>query len=140
MITKNLKKKNQKPIDIDVSLKYTCPNSDCKFDHWLFLREAQTKNFKVVCECGTIFKPKRIQNIEIVYTHKESVEKPVDKPKASGKIGEYPEFISRAINMMISLGYSKKDAQDNIILIYETEKIIDPATLVKKAISHLGGI
>lgn len=133
-------KKILKPIDVDVSLKYTCPNNDCKFDHWLFLREAQAKNFKIVCECGTIFKPKRIQKIEIVYANQESVKETVDKPKGSGKIKKYPEFVSRAVNMVVSFGYPKKDAQDKIVLLYEQEKIIDPAILVKKAISQFGDI
>lgn len=132
--------KRQKPIDIDVSFKYTCPNTDCKFDHWLFLREAQTKNFKIVCDCGTIFKPKRIQNIEIVYAVKESVEKPVDESASSDKIDKMPECVYRAINMMVSLGYSKKDAHSHILEIFEKEKIEDPSILVKKAVSHIGGI
>jgi hypothetical protein len=133
------KLKVQKPIEIDVSLKYKCTNKDCGFDHWLFLREAKTKNFKIVCDCGTIFKPKRIQNIEVVYAIKESVEKPVDKPEESGKMEDI-ECVSRAINMMISLGYSKKDAQDSVIFIFKNEHIFDPSVLVKKAVLHIGGI
>lgn len=133
------KLRSQKPIDIDVSLKYTCPNNNCKFDHWLFLREAQTKNFKIVCDCGKIFKPKRIKKIEVVYAVKESVKKPVDKPEESGKMEDI-ECVSRAINMMISLGYSKKDAQDSVIFIFKNEHISDPSVLVKKAVSHIGGI
>jgi|688.fasta_scaffold185619_2 hypothetical protein len=133
------KLKVQKPIEIDVSLKYKCTNKDCGFDHWLFLREAKTKNFKIVCDCGTIFKPKRIQNIEVVYAIKESVEKPVDNPEESGKMEDI-ECVSRAINMMISLGYSKKDAQDSVIFIFKNEHIFDPSVLVKKAVLHIGGI
>lgn len=134
------KLKSQKPIDLDVSLKYICPNSDCKFDHWLFLREAQAKNFKIVCDCGTIFKPKRIQNIEIVYAIKESVEKPVDESGSSATIDERPECVRRAINIMVSLGYSKEDAQTHILEIFTKEKIEDPGVLVKKAVSNIGGI
>lgn len=134
------KLKNQKPIDIDVSLKYICPNANCKFHHWLFLREAQTKNFKIVCDCGTIFKPKRIQNIEIVYAIKESVKKPVDESDSSAKIDQSPEYVRRAINIMVSLGYSKEDAQSQVLEIFTKEKIEDPGVLVKKAILNIGGI
>jgi Holliday junction resolvasome RuvABC DNA-binding subunit len=137
MITKT---KSQKPIDIDVSLKYICPNDNCKFDHWLFLREAKSKNFKVVCECGTIFKPKRIKIIEVVYAKAESVEKPVDSEEESGKIDTLPQCVIRAIKMMVSLGYSKKEAQTHIMSVYNAEKIEDHAVLVKKAISLIGGI
>lgn len=134
------KLKSQKPTQIDVSLKYTCPNNNCGFDHWLFLRQAKTKNFKIVCECGTIFKPKRIQNIEVVYAVKESVKKPIDTSECSGIIEDNPECVSRAINIMISLGYSKKDSQDNVMYFYTIEKILDPSVLVKKSISRIGGI
>ena len=92
-----------------------------------------------MCDCGTIFKPKRIQNIEVVYAIKESVEKPVDNPEESGKMEDI-ECVSRAINMMISLGYSKKDAQDSVIFIFKNEHIFDPSVLVKKAVLHIGGI
>lgn len=129
-------KKVLKPIEIDVSFKYICPN--CGHNFWLFLREVQIKNFKIVCECGTISKPKRIKKIEIVYSDKESVTRPVDKIECSGTIAEYPEYVSRAIKMMQSLGYSEADAQKNVLLVYNRDKIENPGILVKKAINNIG--
>jgi hypothetical protein len=137
MKTKN---KIQKPIEIDVSLKYICPNDNCGFDHWIFLREAKTKNFKIVCECGTTFKPKRIKRIEVVYATTESVKKTMDSPVNSDTIGTVPECVVRAIKMMISLGYGEKDAQKHVMIAYNAEKITDAGTLVKKAISNIGGL
>lgn len=131
-------KKVLKPIEIDASFKYICP--DCGYNFWIYLREVQTKNFKIVCECGTIFKPKRIKKLQIVYSNEELIKKPLDKPEDSDTIREYPEYVFRAINMMVSLGYSKKESHNSIICIYESEKCTDPGTLVKKAISHFGGI
>ena len=65
MITKITK--NQKPISLDVHLKYRCPNNNCGYEHWLSLLETQTKNFKIVCDCGTVFKPKKIKTLKIIY-------------------------------------------------------------------------
>lgn len=93
-----------------------------------------------MCDCGTIFKPKRIQNIEIVYAIKESVKKPVDESDSSAKIDQSPEYVRRAINIMVSLGYSKEDAQSQVLEIFTKEKIEDPGVLVKKAILNIGGI
>lgn len=134
------KLKIQKPTNLEVSLKYICPNINCRFDHWLFLREAQAKNFKIVCDCGTIFKPKRIKNIEIVYAVKESIEKTVDEQESSVTIDEHPDCVRRAINIMVSLGYSKEDAQSHVLEIFTKEKIEDPGVLVKKAVLNIGGI
>ena len=62
-----LKKKvqSQKPIEHDIHLKYKCPT--CDQHHWLAFREAKTKNFKVVCDCNTVFKVKRISAFKIKY-------------------------------------------------------------------------
>jgi hypothetical protein len=135
-----IKKKIQKPIEIDVSLRYRCPDNDCGFDHWIFLREAKTKNFKIVCECGTIFKPKRIKTIEVVYATVESVKKSMDSTQCSDTIVDVPKCVVRAIKMMISLGYDEKDAQKHIMLVYNSEQIEDAGILVKKAISNIGGL
>ena len=135
-----MKIKKQKPIETSVSLKYICPNNNCGFDHWLFLNEAKTKNFKIVCECGTIFKPKRIKNIEIVYDIPESVKKSLDEQSTSDTIPKDADVVCRAINMMISLGYGRKDSENVIKLIYNKDNTPDASVLVKKAVKHIGGI
>lgn len=61
-------KKIQKPIEFDAQFRFICPQHDCGFDHWLSLKQCQAKNFKIVCECGHIFKPKRVLKIKILYT------------------------------------------------------------------------
>lgn len=131
------KSKNQKPIEVEVSLRYTCPDKNCNLSHWIFLREAQTKNFKIVCECGTVFKPKRIKKIEILYTSKE-IEDDVSQKTNSKE--EYPKCVLHAVNIMVSLGYSKKESQEKIKEIYDIEKITDSSILVKRTISQFGEI
>lgn len=140
MKTKQLKKKNQKPIEIDVSFKYNCPNKICEITHWLFLRQAQTQNFKVVCECGTVFKPKQVKTVQIVYTSSESVKKVFDSSKSCDTVETVSECVRRATNIMVSLGYQKDKILESLKKVQQSEKIDDYKILVKKAISKLGGI
>jgi hypothetical protein len=138
MITK--KKKNQKPTEISASFKYTCPNTDCGFNYWLFLREVQTKNFKIVCDCGTIFKPKLIKKIKIVYHASDPVKETLDKAETSDKIRTSQALINSAINTMVGLGYKKQEAKVCIELVCESEIFVDHFLIVKKAISKIGGL
>lgn len=130
--------KNQKPIEVDVSLKYTCPNIKCNISHWLFLREAKTKNFKVVCDCGTSFKPKRIKNIKVVYDKANTAINKVDKSINSGKLPDSDLILNRAIGIMQSLGYSEKESKSYVNAVYVLNKYDDPKILVKTAISNIG--
>jgi Holliday junction resolvasome RuvABC DNA-binding subunit len=137
----NIKKKNLKPIEFEASFKYKCPNNDCGYHHWLYLKEVQTKNFKVVCECGTVFKPKRIKNLTIEYDIEDSSKKAVDTADTSAKIDGSSQVLSRAINMMISLGYSKKESTEYVGMAFsEYVGTEDASLLVKKAITKIGGI
>lgn len=134
-------KKNKilKPIETQASLKYKCPNEDCGYSHWLFLKEVQTKNFKVVCECGTVFKPKRIKILKTVYVKTKKIKKPMDERKSYDTVGESP-VVFRAINMMTNLGYTSKESSQYVSEAYLQSKTEDASFLVKKAISKIGGI
>lgn len=61
----NKTQKLQKPIDADIHLKYRCKK--CGIDHWLSFKEASTKNFKVVCYCGSVFKVKQLSGFKFKY-------------------------------------------------------------------------
>jgi hypothetical protein len=83
------KKKNQKPIDIDAHFKYKCPIISCGYDYWISLKQAQTKNFKIVCDCGEVFSPKPIESLKIVYkksNKKKYLKAPVDTEQQCVKI------------------------------------------------------
>lgn len=72
-------KKNLKPIEHDIHLKYLCPNPSCCCPHWLSYKEASTKKFKVVCDCGQIFNVRRIKTLNIEYiTKKRLTSNPID--------------------------------------------------------------
>ena len=132
------KMKSQKPIKVDASFRYACTNNSCNLDHWLFLREVQTKNFKVVCDCGTVFKPKRIKNIRIVYAKSESVKTNIDKSNKSDTYDSH--IVRRAIKTMIQLGFTKQESLEAIGSIDNKDAFNDHILLAKTAISKLGGI
>jgi hypothetical protein len=129
-----MKIKNLKPIDVDSHFKYRCPEIDCGYEHWLSLKQVSTKNFKIVCDCGSVFKPKKITKIKIVYeansvkTQKEesvvknepvvqSYEIPVDTENKCVKILAKYGFTHSESVELINKGYSKNPTNDATVLI-----------------------
>lgn len=115
--------KNQRPINTDVHLEYKCPNSNCAYSHWLSLLETQTKNFKVVCDCGTVFQPDRIKNISIKYR------------KLKQKIGSLSaDVLKQVVSILESYGFSIEESRLRTERAYEKLKQSDVKLLVKQAI------
>lgn len=134
MQTKKIK--NQKPISLDVHLKYRCPNRDCGYEHWLSLLETQTKNFKVVCECGILFKPKVIDNIKIIYKKKKKEqEQPKPIEKTTSQLNT--QLINQAALSLVSLGFSKEEAIDLLQKTYIKQPIDDLSLLIKQTLLEL---
>lgn len=117
--------KNQKPISLDVHLKYRCPNSDCSNEHWLSLRESKTKRFKVVCSCSTIFEPAQIQKIKIQY-----------KPqKLTKKLAEIPEVLLKQVSdILVSYGFTKQEAENKVKKAYKKHITDDIKILIKQSL------
>lgn len=118
---------NQKPTELDVSLKYSCPY--CKLDHWLFLREARIKNYKVVCECGTVFKPKRISKLRIVYHKRRSKAQSQKLPL---------DTINKCVKILVGYGFDAKESKHNLEKAYKQTNLTDIASLVKTALKLFG--
>lgn len=86
-----MKKKNQKPTEINAYFKYSCSKKSCSYQHWISFAEAKTKNFKIVCDCGSIIRPKLIKKIKISYV--DSLKKS-HSPQLDGSIvREYTEVL-----------------------------------------------
>lgn len=135
MQTKKIK--NQKPISLDVHLRYRCPNNNCGYEHWLSLLETQTKNFKIVCECGTVFRPKRIEKIKVVYDHKKQKEVKKEKPieKTIPQINN--SLINQAVPSLIDLGFTKLEAIDLLQKAYIKQPIDDLSLLIKNTLLEI---
>jgi len=131
---KTMKKyKNLKPIDFDINLIYKCP--ECKSEHWLSLKETSTKNFRVVCDCDTIFKVKPIEKIDIIYqTSEELNSAPIKEP-----VQELPiDFVDRCATILVGYGFTKDEAKN---LVYSTHKInpsTDISAFIKSCILNFG--
>jgi hypothetical protein len=122
--------KIQKPIEIDVSLLYKCPNKKCRMKHWLFLRETKNKNFKVICECGENFKPKQVKTICIKYNN---------KPKTRNiKTKTVPiDLLSKCSTILESYGCSKNESVELISKAYINSPTNDALELVKSSLQLL---
>ncbi len=131
------KKKSQKPIDIDLHLKYVCPESKCNSQHWLSLKETQTKNFKVVCTCGRVFKPKQIQKVNIVYKKKHTiVQEPLKTNEQNQSIPK--DLQSKCIKLLHTYGLTESEAIDLLDKAYAKNPTTEAGLLIKDIIQNLG--
>jgi hypothetical protein len=131
--------KNQKPIEIEANIKYTCPNEKCKFDHWISLKEAQTKNFKIVCDCSTVFSPKTIKKVIIKY--KKFKQKPilvVDQVKEPIHHTIPNDILIKSSKIMQTFGFRKKEADIMLTEFFKTNPIDDIKQLVQNTLAFNG--
>lgn len=158
MTTKEKKKKSKtvvlKPASKDIYYEYVCPKCGC--NHWINHKEACTKNFKIVCDCDIIIRPKRIIDTEIVYAqHKkpsspspvkplENNETPIEDIVDHSPDGKEEEAIlddyvlSEASKILVGYGYEDNEADDLIRKAFELEKQNDISVLVKAVLKGIG--
>ncbi|MEX0595526.1 MAG: hypothetical protein WD512_03420 [Candidatus Paceibacterota bacterium] len=126
--------KNQKPIGLDLHFKYLCVNKDCGYHHWLSLKETQVKNFKIVCDCGTIFRPKRIKNIKINYLSK------IKKISlTSNEDNNIPhDLLDKSIKILLGYGFEKSESEKLLKDSYSIRPELDCGKLVKNTLVLFG--
>jgi hypothetical protein len=124
------KKKLQKPIDQEINLKYRC--SQCNQDHWLSWRQAATINFKVVCDCGEVFKVKRVTDFKINYLKKVLA---IEPPKEHHKISN--DLLEKATKLLIGYGFTKIEAIELVNKSYEENRVDDYVILVKQTLESI---
>jgi len=131
------KLKNLKPIDVDAHLQYRCPKPDCGYDHWLSLKQTQTKNFKIVCDCGFVFKPKRIKSIEIKY--EEAKNQKDIKPKEAKSTENILSIDTeqKCVKLLTDYGFTKNESLVLIKKSFEANQSDDPSVLVKYILKNL---
>lgn len=130
---------NQKQIDTDAHFKYRCPT--CAYDFWISINEAKTKNFKIVCDCGTIFSPKRIKKIKVIYW--EDIIK--DKKKEEAPLIEEPkikeisqQLLDKCTKTLITYGFTKEESHDLLRQAYSKNPIDNSLDLIKQALKIIG--
>lgn len=128
--------KNQKPIEIDAHFKYRCPKSSCGYDHWLSLKETQTKNFKIVCDCGYVFRSKQIKKLKIVFCDTEIApgkETPavIEKPKIPIDLSD------GSVRLLVGYGFTKEEASTLVEEAYYRNPVTSGSLLVKYILQNL---
>lgn len=123
-------KKNQKPTEYDIHLQYRCPQ--CYSIHWLSFLETSTKNFKIVCDCGCIFKVKRTTGFKLKY---ESNSEKVVEEKPAVIIPN--DLLKRAISSLLPYGFTKDECKELLIKSYTHHQTNDIGTLIKNTLEML---
>lgn len=141
---KIMKKKNQKPIEIDAYLKYRCPYLNCGQNHWLTLKESQTKKFKIVCDCGNILIPKRIDKIKIKYVDdKRNIIKEKSLIEAKQETIEAPipeRLLVICSKTLTDYGFTTNEAHSLLKQSYVLNPTDNPLELINNTLKIIGNI
>jgi hypothetical protein len=132
--------KSLRPISLDAQFKYRCTNTDCESEHWLFLNQVQVKGFKLVCDCGIVYKIRQITNIKTQYSKKNKKPKTEHDKPSEIVIQVESEHLKKAYKILETYGFSNKEAVDLITRAYSTNKCDNPLLLVKDALKIFGGM
>jgi hypothetical protein len=145
--------KRVKPAKYDIHFEYVCP-SLCGSRHWLSLRECQQKHFRVVCDCGEVFKPKTIQDITINFTltEKTSIETSYHAPEKIDIVSNeddlplpdqnfnFETFMNDCIVTLCTFGFEKNEAKTLLKESYEKNPTNNATQLVKQTLlDNFGG-
>lgn len=132
--------RNSKPTALDIHLKYLC--AGCGSEHWISIKENQTKGFKIVCYmCDIVIEPKVLKKIDMIYEGEkpaEVVSEPAEPSEPSKK--EPLNTIQRCAVNLVSYGFDEDEAKLLAEKAYEKYKIDDVVDLVKKIIFDFGAI
>ena len=132
--------KSLKPISLDAQFKYRCTNTDCESEHWLFLNQVQVKGFKLVCDCGNLYKIRQIENVKLQYSKKikKTQKEPNDSSEVVTKV--QPEYLKKAYKILENYGFSNKEAVDLVNKVYDLTNQDNPLLLVKDALKIFVGM
>ena len=158
---KKKKIKNLKPKEYNIHLKYICR---CSQEHWLSYDEASEEDFVIVCECKRLLKVKPISGIIVKYKINKKAKKIVpEKNNTNDNLQELktldnkdikentinsnnteinkeiPEnLINTCSNLLITFGYSKREAANLIKDFYSKNSNIDYSKFVKNLLISIG--
>lgn len=131
------------PQKVDAQLLYVCPDTDCRMEHWLSMKQVKTPGFMVVCDfCDTVFTPRLVKSITLNFTKTDSPkQKPLtpETPVVSDTATKPRDFLKEAKETLIHFGFHKQEAEEMIDTEYNKTKNTSPVQLVKGALDFLGG-
>jgi DNA-directed RNA polymerase subunit RPC12/RpoP len=123
--------KSLKPTDYDIHLKYIC--SACGNIHWLSWNESKTKNFKIVCDCGEVFKVRRVESFKIEYYKKT---KTVNTATTTTTIPT--DLLKKSVKTLISYGFTESEASSMVSDSYNKHPVNDLVLLIKQTLEYFG--
>lgn len=128
--------KKIKPVDIDLHLKYLCPN--CGAIIWLSLKETQTPRYISVCDiCNQSFRVKTINKITIKYNESPK-NKPEIKQKEPKKVLLNQEIREKVINSLVAYGFTKTESEELAQDAFDIFQTNDIGILVKESLKLFG--
>lgn len=128
--------KKIKPVDIDLHLKYLCPN--CGAIVWLSLKETQTPRYISVCDiCNNSFKVKTIDKITIKYQELKKTQQETQQ-KQPVKTLLNPEIKEKAITALVSYGFTKTESTELLQDAFDIFQTNDIGILVKESLKLFG--
>lgn len=131
--------KNQTPIDCDAHFKYVCPNPKCSIQHWQSLQQVRVKNYKIVCDCGFVIKPKQIKSIKIEYIDDNQDKEVKNKQVSQKSTQEIPhDILEKSSKILINYGFTKEEATLMIKDAYDKNPTIECSILVKQTLESFG--
>ena len=132
------KYKNLKPTDFEISLIYKCPK--CSIEHWLSIKEAQTNNFKVVCDCDAIFKVKKVKTIKVIYDTEISVQPEIKEPVIviPEKVQPPDDMVTKVVSVLVQYGFTKTESIELLNTVYNDNQSADLSTIIKLCLSQFG--
>lgn len=138
-----MKRTTPKPVECDVHLKYLCPT--CGQAHWLSMREAKTKNYKVVCYCDSVFTVKRIKNFKLIYASQKSPKAEETKPTihttenttANKTIPIDNNMLHKARDILVGYGFKPSEAEDALLASYNNSPVHTYIDLVKQTLASM---
>lgn len=129
----------QKPTEYDVHLKYLCPK--CGQSHWLSFKEASTKNFKIVCDCNTLFKVRRLETFKVKYVNSTIQTKKKTKTDTKPKSKDHSlsdTTLNKCIKILSQYGFSTYESKEMISKSYNEIQTEDIGILIKTALTKFG--
>ena len=136
-----IKNKRLRPIDQDVHLKYRCLK--CSVDHWLSIKETQTKGFMIVCDCGEILRVKLVEKIDIIYQQTPKKETPlpvvIETPAPEKIIETIPlDLLTQSCTILLGYGFDIIEAEILLVSTFNEKPIYTCVDLIKQALKNFG--
>jgi hypothetical protein len=112
-------------------------------DHWLSIKETQTKGFRIVCDCGEILRVKLVEKIDIIYQQTPKKETPlpvvIETPAPEKIIETIPlDLLTQSCTILLGYGFDIIEAEILLVSTFNEKPIYTCVDLIKQALKNFG--